>query len=101
MEPIDHKMNNEGVELSVNCGTCGRDMRVMNPWGELNALIHSMPVAGTKQTLSGVQYKFECHRCQNPIVYEISWEEISAWVPRAQKAGLLPMSQTVQQPVRR
>ncbi len=93
MSDLSFDLKKEGVEITVSCGTCGRDVHVMNPWGELHALTMQAPVAGVMPTLTGACYKLGCPRCKGDLVYEIGWDEIARWIPRAQQAGFLPKLQ--------
>lgn len=82
------EVSKRGLVCLGNCMKCGRQWKMVVPWGEIAAMFLGQPLAGTKATRQGVLLGVGC-RCNAPTPMRITWPEIKQYVEIGVQSGSL------------
>lgn len=71
----------QGLLVMAPCGVCGRHVRVMHPWGELQACAQGQPVAGYQADRLGWVIVVPCASlCKGHVKYRLTPEDLRGYV---------------------
>lgn len=83
------EVSKRGVVCLGNCAKCGRQWKMVIPWGEIAAVFLGQTIVGTRATRQGVLFGVGCRCGTTPTPMRISWPEVKQYVEIGVQSGSL------------
>jgi hypothetical protein len=71
----------QGLMVTAACGVCGRHVRVLHPWGELQACLQGQALAGYQPDRAGWVISAPCASlCRGHVRYRLTPADLQGFV---------------------